>query len=161
MPRRPVEPEGAAPVMKDERDVIPHPDPVQKLVQAAAVLGEGVDAGTRVREFVRVSHSDEVRRDAATTTRNVGNDVPPQIGRGRVAVQEHDRRAGARLDIRHLHAVAQTHELLRPSNVFAPGKVKPGATKGERGAGSAEPDLPASESGPGHHGWVRPPPRRR
>src|SRR5207249_2080618 len=47
-----------------------------------------------------VAHAGEIRREAAAELHDVRDHVPPQVRRGRVAVQEDDRVAGSRLDVR-------------------------------------------------------------
>ena len=54
-----------------------------------------------VVELLGVAHADEVGGDAAPERRHVGHDVAPEVRRGRVAVQEDDGVAPARLDVGH------------------------------------------------------------
>ena len=65
------------------------------------MLHEAIALRPRVVELVGIAHADQVRRDAAAEAREVGDDVPPQVRRRRVAVQQDDRVAAARLHVGH------------------------------------------------------------
>lgn len=58
-------------------------------------------ARARVGKLVRVAGSDEVQRDGPAHVGGVRDDLAPQVGRHRVAVEEDDRGAGALLVVRH------------------------------------------------------------
>jgi hypothetical protein len=62
---------------------------------------EAVDVGTGVRQFAGVAHPDEVGRDEPAARFQFRNHVAPQIGGGRIAVQEQNRRAPPALVIGH------------------------------------------------------------
>ena len=98
---RPVEAERRAPVVDHEGHVLRDAERLEERVQVPAVLDERVAVGAAVLELVRVAHADQVRRDAAPLALEVRDDVPPQIRRRRVPVQQHDRVAGADFDVGH------------------------------------------------------------
>ena len=89
--------------MDDQRD------PVQ-----AQCLDEAVDVADVVLEavadvgLVRFAEADQVRRDAAGATGDMRNDVAPQVGGCRIAVQEQHYlvtvRGGAGIDVVHTAA---------------------------------------------------------
>ena len=54
---------------------------------------EAVGVGAGVAELVRIAHADQVGRDNAANRRDCRHHIAPQIGRGRVAVQEQKFRA--------------------------------------------------------------------
>ena len=86
MPDRPVHPERAAPVVADD-DHLGQAHRVEPGVEVAGMVGQPVgDIG-----LAGLAHPDQVRREAPGLVRHVRNHVPPEVGRGRVAVQEHDR----------------------------------------------------------------------
>ena len=61
-------------------------------------MANGVAAG----DLVRVAHPDQVGGDAPAEVLHVRDDVAPEVGRRRVAVQEEDRVALADVDVGHL-----------------------------------------------------------
>ena len=101
MAARPVEAERRAPVVHDERDVRADIERLEAARRGSAVLDEAVASGRR-RELVGVAHADQVGRDAAALVCEVRHHVAPEVRRGRVAVQEDDRRPRSHLDVGHL-----------------------------------------------------------
>jgi hypothetical protein len=65
---------------------------------------ETVGVGTGIWQFGGIAHADQVRRDQPAAPLQFGNDVAPQIGRGRIAVQKQHRRTLAALVIGHAGA---------------------------------------------------------
>jgi hypothetical protein len=55
------------------------------------VLGEGVGLWATTGELVRAAHADEVRCDPAPEPLEAGDHVAPEVRRGGVGVEEHDR----------------------------------------------------------------------
>src|SRR5260221_13386149 len=104
VPVGPVEAEPRAPVVDDQGDALTHPEVLQQGVEIATVLDEAVRPGTGVRQLVGVTHADQVRRDAASEGLQVGQHVPPQVGRRGVSVQQYDRIALADFYIGHVMA---------------------------------------------------------
>ena len=98
---RPVEAEGRAPVVHDPDDVRRDAEGGEGAVEVLAVLDESVPSRPGVVELLGVAHADEVEGDAARQRCHARHDVAPEIGRGRVAVQEDDGVAPARLDVGH------------------------------------------------------------
>ena len=78
-----------------ERELVPQRE------QIVALLGVGVAAGPGVLELVGIPHADQVAGDQAAEAGAMRHHIAPEIGRGRVAVLEHDRVAAAVLDIGH------------------------------------------------------------
>src|SRR5439155_15009829 len=91
--------EGRAPVVHDERDVAPGPDGLEPGVEVARMIGEAIRAR---RRLAGVAHADEVGGQASALRLHVANDVAPEVGGGRVAVEEHHRIAPARVHVGHL-----------------------------------------------------------
>jgi hypothetical protein len=85
VPARPVEPQCASPVVDDERDALEGSDLLEEGIQVAAVVDEAV---ALVWSRIGVAHPDQVGRDAAAERLQVRDDVAPQVGLGRVAVQD-------------------------------------------------------------------------
>jgi hypothetical protein len=65
------------------------------------MIDEAVAARPGVGQRVGSAHADEVGRDTPAVAGDRTEDVAPQVGRGRVAMQEHDRRAGPGLPVGH------------------------------------------------------------
>ena len=66
------------------------------------MLYEAVAVRSARLELGRVPHADQIGRDAAAKLLQVRDDVAPEVGRGRVSVQEDDGVPPAHLDIGHL-----------------------------------------------------------
>lgn len=66
-----------------------------------AMGGETVGIRLHIRQLAGIPHADQIRRDQAALPFKLGNHIAPEIGRGRIAVQEQDRRALAALVIGH------------------------------------------------------------
>src|SRR5262249_60827173 len=75
------------------------PQRLEPSVEIARVVDEPISSTGRL---AGVAHPDQVGGEAAVTARDVGDDVAPEIGRRRVAVQEDDRIPGACVDVGHL-----------------------------------------------------------
>ena len=75
---------------------------VKECIQVATMLYESVRVRAAVGQLVRVAHAYEVRRDTAAQSFQVRNNIAPEVGRGRVAVQKDDGIAVSYLCIRHL-----------------------------------------------------------
>jgi hypothetical protein len=68
------------------------------------MLDEPIGAGAAVRQLFGVTHADQVRSDAAAERLQVRDDVAPEIRRGGVAVQQHDRIPVPNFEVGHLAA---------------------------------------------------------
>ena len=68
------------------------------------MLDEAIGARAAVRQLVGVAHADQVGGNAAAERLQVRQDVPPEEGRGGIAVQQHDGIALSHLHIGHLAA---------------------------------------------------------
>src|SRR5207302_7058662 len=64
-----------------------------------AVCREAVGVGIGIWQFGGIAHADQIRRDQPAASLQFGNDIAPQIGRGRIAMQKQHRRAFAALVI--------------------------------------------------------------
>jgi len=73
-------------------------------VEIAAMGRESIGIRTGIGQFGGIAHADQIRRDQPAVSFQLGNDVAPQIGRGRVAVQKQDRPARAAFVIGHAGA---------------------------------------------------------
>jgi hypothetical protein len=80
----------------DEREVV-EAERLDERVEVTLVVLVGVGD---VR-LTGLAHADEVDRDRAIVVRDVWNDVPPQVRRGGVAVDEEDRRPLTLVDVVH------------------------------------------------------------
>ena len=87
--------------MYHEHDVAVEVQSDEEGVQIAAMFQKRVAVRPASLELLGVAHPDQVRRYAPGLSLDVGNDVAPQVGRGRVAVQEDDRVAAPDVDVRH------------------------------------------------------------
>ena len=93
---RPMEAEAGAPVVDDERQPI-QPQGLDEPVDIARVVHEAVfDVW-----LVGAPEADEVGRDGPAERRQVGQDVAPQVARGRLPVEEEDRLSRAHLHVVH------------------------------------------------------------
>jgi hypothetical protein len=61
-------------------------------VDKSAVGREAIGIDARTGQLGGIAHADQVRRDQVAVAVKLGNDVAPEIRRGRVAVQEQHRR---------------------------------------------------------------------
>src|SRR6266542_598170 len=109
VPRRPVKPQRRAPIVHDQDHVAGELERLEPRIEIARVLLERIRP---VARSARLPHPDQVRRQAPAQPRHMRNDVPPQIRRGGVAMQEHDRRALSRVDVAHLR-IPHGHTLAR------------------------------------------------
>ncbi len=105
VPHRVVEPEPRAVVVQYERHVA-QAQFLDERVEVAGVLEPPVFDPRLVRAPV----TDQIGGDAAAERREMRNDVAPDVGRGRITVQQEDRVPRTRLDIvharsEHLHEV--------------------------------------------------------
>ncbi len=101
--QREAKPGRAAPIMADQRDAVQ----IQRTQQSGEVGDMAIEA---VRLFAhrlfRQPEADHVGDDDATASRGQRRDeVPIQEAPGRIAVQQHDRIAGALIDIVHPPAI--------------------------------------------------------
>ena len=104
MPVGPVKAERRAPVVDHEHHVLFDPERFEQGIEITGVLGEGVAVRSRVVQLVGVAHADQVRRQAMPEAGHRRHDVAPQVGRGGIAVQEHDRIALTHFGVGHLLA---------------------------------------------------------
>ena len=95
---RPVERESRAPIVTDEDDVLDHTELFQQRIEIEPMIDESIRAP---RDLVGIPHADQIGRDGAGGRRDVRHDVPPQVGRRRVAMQEHDRIAFTGVNVGH------------------------------------------------------------
>ncbi len=65
---------------------------------------ETIGVAIGIWQFGGIAHPDQIRRDQPAEPLQFGNNVAPQIGRGRIAVQKQHRRALAALMIGHTGA---------------------------------------------------------
>ena len=87
--------------MHDQRDIALEAERVEPSVEVARVIDEAIGA---VGGAARIAHPDEVGRETSAEPGEVRNDVAPEVGGGRVAVEEDDRVAAADVHIGHLYA---------------------------------------------------------
>jgi hypothetical protein len=89
-------------------------DRVDKAPQVVAMRVKAVGVRAWIFELIGIAHADQVGRQAAAASGDLRHDIAPQIGRGRVAVQEQVHRfADAKLAIGHTLAT-DAGELLGP-----------------------------------------------
>src|SRR5579859_3396401 len=112
MPARPIHCERSAPVMANQDDILRHAELLKQRVNETTVLQEAVTVRISTFQLFRVPHANQVWRDAAGLRRYVWHDITPEIGGGRIAVEEDNRRTAAELSISHPFAV-HFAELLR------------------------------------------------
>ena len=96
---RPVKPQRRAPVVHHQRDRAGQPHRLEPGIEVSRVIREAVRARGRL---AGVAHADQVGGQAMVVALDPGDDVAPEVRGGRVAVQEHHRRARPRRDIGHL-----------------------------------------------------------
>jgi hypothetical protein len=87
--------------VQHQRDAVADEDAVQELLEVGGMGGERVAAG----DLVGFAHADQVRGDAAAEVLHVRENVAPEVGRRRVAVQEDDRLPGPGVHVRHLRVL--------------------------------------------------------
>ena len=56
--------------------------------EISAVSGEAIGIGTGRSQLGGIAHADQIRHDQPAQTFQLGDNVAPEIGRGRIAVQE-------------------------------------------------------------------------
>src|SRR5258708_1294438 len=98
----PVKTERRSPIMEDQCDLLPYIKRLQQLIQVGAVLEVPIGGGATVVQLVGITHSNQVRCNTAPQTLKMRNDVAPDIGGGRIAMQEDNRIPFAYFDIGHL-----------------------------------------------------------
>jgi hypothetical protein len=116
----PVDRQHTTPVVADEGDPALHTELVEQGVEVAAVVDVPVAARSGSGQLVRHTHADQVRRQAPATVRDPAEDVPPQVRRRGVAVQEHDRIPGTRVVDRHRGVEHTNTPLLHPDKLPGP-----------------------------------------
>jgi hypothetical protein len=82
----------------DQRDA-PEVERLEPGVEVTDVIDEAIAAAGRL---ARAPHADEVGSQTASGVGQLRDDVAPEIGRRRVAVQEHDGIAGPDVDVGHV-----------------------------------------------------------
>src|SRR5262249_41425826 len=98
VPARPVESERRPPIVQYQNDSMRQVQGFEPGVEIARVIAEAVRAG---RRWPGATHSDEIGCKASAEAGEKRNDVAPQIRRGRIAVEKHNRIAAADVDIAH------------------------------------------------------------
>jgi len=83
----------------DQDDVLLEPHRREQGIEVAAVIDEAVGAVGRV---AGIAHADEIGGETASERQEIRNDVAPEIGRRRVAMEEDDRISLADIDIHHV-----------------------------------------------------------
>ena len=106
-----------------------HPQLVEQGAEVMAVVDEPVAARSGPGQLVRRPHAHQIGRQAPATVRDPAQDVPPQVGRRRVAVQEHDRIAVPDLATGHPQRVHpripdRCHPLSLPHHVRRRGRAR-------------------------------------
>src|SRR5260370_14022053 len=101
MAARPVHRERPAPVMANEHDLVRRVELFEQPIDETAMLQKAIPIRIGAFQLFRVSHANEVRRDAAGLRRDMRHNIAPDIGRRRIAVQEDDRRPVPELRIGH------------------------------------------------------------
>jgi hypothetical protein len=98
----PVESQRRTPVVNDQHDLLAWSD---KLVDQRPKIGpvrlERVGLWAGIRQFLGLTHSDQIGRDEAATAAKLGDDVSPEIGRRGISVKEDDRNALTLIIIGH------------------------------------------------------------
>ena len=101
IPARPVEAQRRTPVMHHQHQRRISAREAQKLVQVVAMLDKSVAIRAGRDKLFGIAHADQVRRNAGRDVEYVGNDVTPQVGRGRITVQKDNRTTAAAAVIGH------------------------------------------------------------
>jgi hypothetical protein len=100
VPEGPIEAECRAPVVHYERDLLPQSQRLEPVVEITGVVDEAVGPARRRR---RSPHADQIRRETAADIADRRDDIAPEIGGGRVAVQKDNRTARSPgVDVAHL-----------------------------------------------------------
>ena len=94
-----MEGERGTPIVTDERDVFGEGERIQPGVEVAGVVDEVI---TAARVAPGSAHADQVRRQATGLLGQRWDDVAPEVGRSRVAMQEDQGWAAAFIDVGHL-----------------------------------------------------------
>jgi hypothetical protein len=98
----PVEAECRAPIVHHKHDGFRRPDDsVDEGCKIFAVGREAVGFRAGIWQFGGIAHADQIGQDQPAASLQFGNDVAPEIGRGRIAVQKQYRRSLAARVIRH------------------------------------------------------------
>src|SRR5215469_1868109 len=85
---------------------------LKQAIEVVAVLDEAIAIRAAVGQLVGIAHTDQVRRDATAQRLQVRQHVAPEVGRGGIAVQQHDGVALSHLHVRHLAVVDSSPLLL-------------------------------------------------
>src|ERR1700680_578470 len=94
-----VQSQGRTPIVYDQSDVARQVEGLEPGVKIARMI----DAAIRARRrFSRLTHPHQIGSQAAALLAEIGNNVPPKVGRGRVSVKKHDRVTPSRVDIAYL-----------------------------------------------------------
>src|SRR5262249_33094571 len=92
----PMETQCRSPIMQNQYDVFGQSKSLEPSVKIARMIHEPVCV---CRRLSRLTHPDQIGRETAAEFGYIGDDVAPEIGGGRIAVQEHDRLADANIDV--------------------------------------------------------------
>ena len=74
--------------MYDQGDVPRQVQGLEPGIKIAHMIDEPIRAR---RRFSRLTHPHQIGSQAAALLAEIGNNVPPKVGRGRVSVKKHDR----------------------------------------------------------------------
>src|SRR5262249_17546957 len=94
-----------SPIMHNQYDVFGQSKSLEPSVKIARMIHEPVCV---CRRLSRLTHPDQIGRETAAEFGYIGDDVAPEIGGGRIAMQEHDRLADANIDVTEFR-VEDTH----------------------------------------------------
>ena len=75
---------------------------VKECIKVAPMLDEGVGTGAAVGQLRGIAHTDEIRGDDAAKTLHIRQNVAPDVGIGRIAVEKDYRITLSLFDIGHL-----------------------------------------------------------
>jgi hypothetical protein len=94
-----IEPERGAPILHHEHDVLGQ----RQLLEPGVEIGNMVEETIRApRRFAGLAEADQIWREHASERHCIWDNVPPHVGRGRIAVKEHDRITLPDMDVGHL-----------------------------------------------------------
>src|SRR5262249_12989689 len=94
-----VKPERRSPIMQHERDVSGEAERIEPRVEVTRMIHKPVSLR---RRFSGPAHPDQIGGKAPCLVADMRDDVAPQIGIGRVAMEEDNWVAGPRVDEAHL-----------------------------------------------------------
>src|SRR5215217_7840265 len=87
----PIKRQGCTPVVPHKDDLFMYSQRFEQRVEVTAMLDKGIGTGSALRQLLRIAHTDQIRGDDATKALHIRQNVAPDVGIGRIAVEKDNR----------------------------------------------------------------------